>query len=452
MKKAESIIISVCTQWGNAAGGGHIMRCLRLVELLANAQNAESKSVEFEGAELESIESKNTEFERAESGRAESKNIASSAESKSLNSSDAKSTHTEFGRAICVRFYNASDANDNIAQKLTLNPAHAESLQNPPHTNSTQNLKRAKPTPNPLDSRIQRIAKDSRLDALFSALDWREADIFASIVADSTHIIFDSYDFPPRLIQSALDRHLPCLIFDDSAQIPTWAKNLHTTNAPLFLLNPALGAESKFQDFASLDSANTKPKDTEGTHFFIGAEYSLAPSIFRYNRTTTRAKIEHILITLGASETNEKIQTIKQILESARHTSPHDSHKNALESTKQDFTLAQNFHLHIADGALSPRELAALMRECDIAISAGGQTLYELALSALPTIILPIAPNQILQSLAFARTQGMMMANLDSSLLESIAALTPARRAQMSATLATLPIGSKAKELARFIG
>lgn len=420
------------------------MRCLRLVELLANAKNAGSKAVDFA---------------RLKSSGAESKNEESSAESKILKSSDAKSTRAEFRRAICARFYNASGASNNIAQNL----AHAESLQNPPRTNSTQNLKRAKPTQNPLDSRIQSIAKDSRLDASFSTLDWREADIFASIVADSTHIIFDSYDFPPCLIQSALDRHLPCLIFDDSAQIPTWAKNLNITNAPLFLLNPALGAESKFQDFA-----NTKSK---GAHFFIGAEYSLAPSIFRYQRTTTRAKIEHILITLGASETNEKIQTIKQILESARHTSPHDSRKSAqnqntleskkLESTpaptkqdsiKPDSTLVQNFHLHIANGALSPSELAALMRECDIAISAGGQTLYELALSALPTIIIPIAPNQIPQSLAFARTQGMIISALDSSLLESISSLTHARRAQMSATLSALPIGSQAKELARFIG
>ncbi|MCQ2909173.1 CMP-N-acetylneuraminic acid synthetase, partial [Helicobacter pylori] len=50
---------------------------------------------------------------------------------------------------------------------------------------------------------------------------------------------------------------------------------------------------------------------------------------------------------------------------------------------------------------LNPLEFSSLMKFCACAISAAGQTLYELALSQTPSLILPIASNQIIQSQEF---------------------------------------------------
>lgn len=50
---------------------------------------------------------------------------------------------------------------------------------------------------------------------------------------------------------------------------------------------------------------------------------------------------------------------------------------------------------------LNPLEFSSLMKFCACAISAAGQTLYELALSQTPSLILPIASNQIVQSQEF---------------------------------------------------
>lgn len=50
---------------------------------------------------------------------------------------------------------------------------------------------------------------------------------------------------------------------------------------------------------------------------------------------------------------------------------------------------------------LNPLEFSSLMKSCACAISAAGQTLYELALSQTPSLILPIASNQIIQSKEF---------------------------------------------------
>lgn len=53
-----------------------------------------------------------------------------------------------------------------------------------------------------------------------------------------------------------------------------------------------------------------------------------------------------------------------------------------------------NYHLVLPDSNLSTRDIVKLMLKCDICISAGGQTLYELARTGLPTIGICFAENQ----------------------------------------------------------
>ncbi|GAA8172480.1 hypothetical protein HpDR147_08880 [Helicobacter pylori] len=123
--------------------------------------------------------------------------------------------------------------------------------------------------------------------------------------------------------------------------------------------------------------------------YYLGVGFYPVDARFIYERPINTENKE-VLITLGGSE-QKTLEEIVKILENKNVNlhiiSPHTP-KNP----------PKNAHYY---SLLSPLEFSSLMKFCTYAISASGQTLYELALSQTPSLILPIASNQILQSKEF---------------------------------------------------
>ncbi|WRA12430.1 CMP-N-acetylneuraminic acid synthetase [Helicobacter pylori] len=122
---------------------------------------------------------------------------------------------------------------------------------------------------------------------------------------------------------------------------------------------------------------------------YLGVGFYPVDTRFIYDRPINTENKE-VLITLGGSE-QKILKEIVKILEN-KNVNLH------IISSYIPKNPPKNTHYY---SPLNPLEFSSLMKSCACAISAAGQTLYELALSQTPSLILPIASNQILQSKEF---------------------------------------------------
>lgn len=132
------------------------------------------------------------------------------------------------------------------------------------------------------------------------------------------------------------------------------------------------------------------------TKFLLGPEYALLrPEFADAPRRRINGRIRRALITLGGGDpsglTAHLIQWVRGVL-------PGTMLDVVLGPLAGDFFRGSMSKVRVHRDPSSMRDL---MESADLAVSAGGQTTYELAATGTPAVIIAVAANQVPQSLAW---------------------------------------------------
>lgn len=193
-------------------------------------------------------------------------------------------------------------------------------------------------------------------------------------------IVVDSYNVTDYFFRE-LKKMTDCLVYIDDLNKFPYPVDL--------LVNGTVPAEK-------LGYVRAYPEE----RMLLGTQYNLVRKEFVYSgRLSVKAVAEEILITTGSADPQYITGNLLELL----HTS----------------VLFERLKVHVVIGAGFRREhvrqlsrinkpnillyqdmenLSGLMRRCDMAISSGGSTLYELAASGVPTLTYSYAENQKLQT------------------------------------------------------
>lgn len=223
-------------------------------------------------------------------------------------------------------------------------------------------------------------------------LQWLDENIFPSLISNTDIIIIDSYKADLKFYQQACKIAKLLIVLDDTNRL------IYPDGR--ILINGALGAQ------------NLYPKTKSN---LTGIKYAIIDERFFANKKAKK-KILNILITFGGSDT---LDIIKETLNALKDK---DCQKHIIlpkEDTIRSYCKSENFYCNI-----SSSQMATLMKKCDIAISAGGGTLNELGMSQVPTLIIPIAQNQIFQSEQWQKIGSMKISSL-KTLSEDFDTITP---------------------------
>ncbi|MDP4176900.1 MAG: UDP-2,4-diacetamido-2,4,6-trideoxy-beta-L-altropyranose hydrolase [Bacillota bacterium] len=218
------------------------------------------------------------------------------------------------------------------------------------------------------------VVKTIREDFLLEDLKSIKADL----------LITDSYDIDEEYFNETKK------VFSKTAYIDDM--NLYYYNVD-FLINP------------NIDAADFKYKVNDNTKLIVGSQYiMLRDEFINVPKKYINYKIHDIMITVGGADpyhVTEKILTYVKLLDYNFHVvvGPSFDKENLLKNFEGD-KISMYYNANMFE----------IMNKCDLAISACGSTLYELASCGVPTLGLILADNQ--QEIANKMDELSMIKNL----------------------------------------
>lgn len=236
------------------------------------------------------------------------------------------------------------------------------------------------------DERTEKIITEKGFQVICLGSVWndldREIDKLLQVIVEHSIslILIDSYYVTEKYLKT-LHKHTRLAYIDDINQF------IYPVD---YLINYNVYAEN-------LDYPNQyKKADVLGTKFMLGCSYAPLRSEFTNVQHVINNKVSKILITSGGTDNYNVVGNILESL-SARNwffqmdyyviLGRFNIHKSELEERWKN---SKNVHL-----LSNVDNMVDYMKSCDIAVTAGGVTTYELCACGIPSIMYTLADNQL---------------------------------------------------------
>lgn len=242
--------------------------------------------------------------------------------------------------------------------------------------------------------RCEALAEHLRRAGITSHFFINRSPLEVENLSDFALCVVDSYLLPKVAYEYVSKKTRLAIFFDDTMRI-------EYPNG--IILNSALDAKN----------LGYAPKD--GHKLWLGGAYMLVRSEFlELSPKPINIDIRNVLITFGGTRTAQEEQ--EKLAKNLKLNFPH--------LTIKTLKSANN---------LSAREIRDIMRESDVAISAGGGTLNELAACGVPTIALLFAENQQTNLQSFESRNAIVKAKDIKSIADVLNGLSFEIRSAISA-------------------
>jgi UDP-2,4-diacetamido-2,4,6-trideoxy-beta-L-altropyranose hydrolase len=234
-------------------------------------------------------------------------------------------------------------------------------------------------------------------------MDWVEnLNSFEKELEDAQIVIVDSYLAKQEHYQIACAKAEKCLFVDDFNRLEYPCG---------YVLNGSVYA----------GELNYPIKNS--VYYLLGTQYTpLRRAFWHVEKKDIGMQIERILITFGGDDAqNMTFRVVKHLEDVFPHIDKLVVIGSGFKNRSQILSLKSN-KVRIYQN-LSEEDMKTLMVLCDMAVSAGGQTTYELARVGLPSVLVAVAQNQLLNCLSWEKVGFALYAGWweDDMLLDKIA-------------------------------
>jgi spore coat polysaccharide biosynthesis predicted glycosyltransferase SpsG len=192
-------------------------------------------------------------------------------------------------------------------------------------------------------------------------------------------VLVDSYKAPPGIYQQIKNEFAKLIVIDDYKRIDNFRADL--------IINPNVYG----------DSIDYQATAVGGNNYVILRE------AFRVckEKHSVRDNVKRIMVTLGGRDVKSLLPVLGEMLAKVLYKVVFVCGNNgSVGSMKEQFAANNNFEFY---GFVETQQMLELMMSADIAISACGQTLHELAYLGVPTIGICVGDDQLMNMEAYFR-------------------------------------------------
>jgi UDP-2,4-diacetamido-2,4,6-trideoxy-beta-L-altropyranose hydrolase len=217
--------------------------------------------------------------------------------------------------------------------------------------------------------------KNVLVNRVYSLMDWHgRMNEFLGVYKDFTAVILDSLTISQNDVSILCESNLKLLAIDD------YLRNSYQNSIVL--------------DWTvNVENTNKHAHNSSNNLLLLGAEYAVVRKAFLNHRIPRCTGFKSILITMGGSDIhNLSVPLLKSIFQSYSDIFLHVI--SGPFALNKDELLHLQSHKIAVHSSLNAQQMCSLMSQSDLAISAGGQTLYELAAMGIPTITIQVIDNQ----------------------------------------------------------